>query len=68
METQFMKAKGMKPGQIAPESGIYEIRGPRGGHGPERTVVAGETLPPTPAPGSTYDMKRPARNGAGERK
>jgi hypothetical protein len=63
-----MKPKGLKPGQIAPESGLYQIRGPRGGHGEERTVVAGEPLPPTPVSGSTYDMKRAARNGAGERK
>lgn len=63
-----MTPKGMKPGQIAPESGLYQIRGPRGGHGDERTVVAGEPLPPTPTRGSTYDMKRPADNGSGERK
>lgn len=63
-----MKPKGMKPGQIAPQSGIYQIRGPRGGHGAERTVVAGEPLPPAPAAGSTYDMKRATRNGAGEGK
>lgn len=59
---------GLKPGQRAPQSGEYQIRGPRGGHGPERTVVQGEPLPPTPAPGSTYDLARPARNGAGEPK
>jgi hypothetical protein len=40
-------AKTMKPGQIAPRSGEYEIRGPRGGAaGTERTIVRGKPLPP----------------------
>jgi hypothetical protein len=45
--------KGSRPGQTAPRSGQYQITGPRGGRGPERTVVRGEPLPPTPSPGST---------------
>lgn len=46
----------LKPGQKAPDSGQYEIVGPRGGDagGKERTVVQGEPLPPTPKPGQKY--------------
>lgn len=47
---------GLKPGQEAPASGQYQIIGPRGGQGPERTVVRGEPLPPTPSSGSTYTL------------
>ena len=44
-----------KPGEKAPESGQYEITGPRGGRtGEERTVTKGEPLPPTPEPGQLY--------------
>lgn len=50
------KTSGLKPGQHAPASGQYGIVGPRGGHGPERTVVKGEPLPPTPTSGSTYKL------------
>lgn len=48
--------KGLRPGQTAPHSGQYQITGPRGGRGPERTVVRGEPLPPTPSRGSTYTL------------
>ena len=58
----------LKPGQSAPRSGQYEIVGPRGGHtGTERTVVRGETLPPTPAPKQTYTLVDPTKNGAGRK-
>jgi hypothetical protein len=61
--------KELKPGQIAPRSGEYEIIGRRGGDtGRERTVVRGEPLPPTPKPGQTYVMHRPANNKAGRGK
>ena len=37
--------KTYKPGEKAPDSGQYEIVGPRGGHtGIERTVTKGETF------------------------
>jgi hypothetical protein len=56
----------LKPGNTAPASGQYEIRGPRGGHtGQERTVTRGEPLPPTPASGQTYTLVDRTRNGAG---
>ncbi len=58
--------KTYKPGEIAPRSGEYEIRGPRGGHtGQERTVVKGERLPPAPKAGEQYSLARPAHNKAG---
>jgi hypothetical protein len=61
--------KSLKPGQTAPHSGEYEIRGPRGGHtGQERTVVRGEPLPPTPHAGESYTLARPAHNGSGRGK
>lgn len=61
--------KTFKPGESAPRSGEYEIRGERGGHtGKERTVVRGEPLPPTPQPGQSYSLARPAHNGAGRPK
>lgn len=56
---------GLKPGQDAPASGQYQVRGPRGGHGPEVTAIQGRPLPPTAMPGSTYDLVDPSDNGAG---
>lgn len=50
------KTSGLKPGQPAPVSGQYQINGPRGGKGPERTVVRDEPLPPTPTRNSTYTL------------
>jgi len=50
------KTKGLKPGEPAPRSGQYQQIGPKGGKGPERTVVEGKPLPPTPKPGMTYDL------------
>lgn len=51
-----------KPGETAPQSGQYQIIGPRGGQGPERTVVRNEPLPPTPVPGSKYRLVDPTRH------
>jgi hypothetical protein len=56
----------LKPGQRAPASGQYERVGPRGGRtGQEVTVVRGEPLPPTPAPGSTYRITDRTKNDSG---
>ena len=55
------KNSGYKPGQTAPKSGQYQIRGSRGRKGPERTVVRGEPLPPTPSRGSTYTLVDPTK-------
>lgn len=64
-----MSKKVMKPGTVAPASGQYEIVGQRGGKtGVERTVVQGEPLPPTPAPGQGYTLVDRTKNGAGKGK
>jgi hypothetical protein len=55
-----------KPGETAPVSGQYEIIGPRGGHTrEERTIVKGETLPPTPESGQTYLIVDRTKNKSG---
>ncbi|MBB5407939.1 hypothetical protein HDG34_001871 [Paraburkholderia sp. HC6.4b] len=60
-------ASNFKPGAIAQRSGEYGIKGPQGGDtGQERTVVKGERFPPTPKPKQTYQLNRPAHNGAGK--
>lgn len=48
----------LKPGEKAPESGQYEIVGPRGGKvaGEERTSTRRKPLPPTPEPGQRYRL------------
>lgn len=56
------KKSGFTPGSTAPKSGQYQIIGPRGGKGPERTVVRGEPLPPTPSKGSTYTLVDPTKH------
>lgn len=52
-----------KPGEKAPESGQYEIVGPRGGDagGKERTIVQGEPFPPTEKPGQKYHIIDPTK-------
>lgn len=50
-----MGKQRFRPGQIAEDSGQYEIVGPRGGEtGEERTVTDGEPFPPTPKAGQGY--------------
>ncbi len=56
------KTSGLRPGQKAPVSGQYQKTGPRGGKGPEVTVVRGEPLPPTDAKGSTYRLVDPTKH------
>ena len=56
------KRDGFKPGERAPQSGQYQIIGPRGGKGPERTIVRHEPMPPTPNPGSRYRLVDPTRH------
>lgn len=49
--------KTFNPGQKAPDSGQYEIIGPRGDHtGVERTVTKGGPLPPPPEAGQQYRL------------
>ena len=57
----------LPPGSKAPNSGQYEIIGPRGGRtGKERTVVQGEPLPPTPESGQRYVLVDPTNNKSGK--
>ena len=55
-------SKSFKPGQSAPKSGQYQIVGPRGGKGAERTVTKGEPMPPTPKKGSGYILADPTKH------
>jgi len=55
-------SKSLKPGQTAPKSGQYQIIGPKGGKGPERTVTKGEPMPPTPKKGSGYTLVDPTKH------
>ena len=62
-------AQQYKPGQSAPVSGEFGIVGPRGGDtGQERTAIQGKPLPPTPKPGQSYVVHRPAHYGAGKKR
>ena len=62
------KSTGLKPGQTAPASGQYQQIGPRGGRGREVTVPKGRPLPPTTAPGRTYDLVDRTNNKSGQGK
>jgi hypothetical protein len=45
----------LKPGNITPDSGQYELTGPRGGSkGREITSIEGKPLPPTPEKNQRY--------------
>jgi hypothetical protein len=59
------KIKGLKPGNIAPNSGQYQQIGPRGGKGKEVTVVKGEPLPPTPTKNMSYNLVDRTKNKSG---
>ena len=56
------KRRGLTPGTPAPKSGQYQIIGPKGGKGAERTVVRGEPMPPTPSNGSRYTLVDPTKH------
>ena len=58
-----MKPTTLKPGEESPQSGQYEIIGPRGGRtGEERTVVRGEPMPPTPSKGMGFKLVDPTKH------
>lgn len=58
--------KTFKPGEKAPNSGQYEIVGPRGGRtGKERTVTKNEPMPPTEKPGQSYVLVDGTKNKSG---
>ena len=48
----------LKSGENAPKRGEYKIIGPRGGkHGTVGMERKGDTMPPTPKPGSKFVKK-----------
>ena len=57
-------AKRYKPGEKVPDSGQYDVVGPRGGktNEGERTAVTGEPFPPTPKPGQKYELADKAKH------
>jgi hypothetical protein len=57
-----MAKQTFKPGEKAPVSGQYGIKGT----GTERTVVRGEPLPPTPKPKQVYVVTDPTKNKSGK--
>lgn len=55
----------LRPGTRAPQSGQYEIVGPRGQRlGTPRTVAGGHPLPPTPKIGQRYRLVEPSAHKA----
>ena len=53
----------LKPGQLAPESAIYTVVGPRGGKTSHQVVsTAGKPLPPPPKAGQGYVEAKPAHH------
>jgi len=56
-----MASKSWKPGEKAPRSGQYRMVGPRGGKGPERTIVRNEPFPPTVGKGRRYVLVDPTK-------
>ena len=63
------KSSNSKPGEPAKASGFYDVIGPKGGDtGKQVTGVEGHRLPPTPKPGQSYKLVKPANNGAGKGK
>ncbi|HEY0434548.1 MAG TPA: hypothetical protein VGC95_11780 [Chitinophagaceae bacterium] len=56
-------SKTFRPGQHAPASGIYNVKGPRGGKTNEQVVsTENHPLPPTPKPGQSYELAKPAHH------
>ena len=56
-------SKTLRPGQPAPQSGIYNMTGPRGGKTNEQVVSTQHNpLPPTPKPGQGYQLAKPAHH------
>ncbi len=60
-----MSRKSWKPGEKVPRSGQYQIIGPRGGKGPERTVVKNEPFPPTLSRNQRFILVDPTRTVRG---
>ena len=61
-------AETYKPGTPAPESGIYEQVGPRGGRtGEQADSTKGKPLPPTESPDMAWRLVRRAHHTGGKR-
>lgn len=56
------------PGEVVPQSGQFEVVGPRGGHreGLEVTGVEGKRLPPTQESGLKYKPVDPTKHKGGK--
>ena len=53
----------LRPGNLTPTSGQYEVVGPRGGRtGNEVTSTQGHPLPPTPDSGQGYILVDPTKH------
>ena len=58
-----MATPNLRPGNETPQSGQYEVVGPRGGRtGNEVTSVEGKPLPPTPNAGQGYILVDPTKH------
>ena len=58
-----MATPNLRPGNETPQSGQYEVVGPRGGRtGSEVTSVQGKPLPPTPSSGQGYILVDPTKH------
>ncbi len=56
--TKKPSGKGLKPGQRAPASGVYEIVGSRGGLTGQQVVTErGKPLPPIPKSAANYTLR-----------
>lgn len=50
------RTAGLVPGEECPVSGQYQVVKPNRTRGNEVTVSKGETMPPSPLKGSTYEL------------
>lgn len=62
-----MSKQGLKPGTPAPKSGLYGLRGPRGGQTGEQAVsTKNHPLPPTEKRGQTWVLDEAAHHTGGK--
>lgn len=61
-----MKGKSWKLGEKRPVPASTRWSGPRGGKGPEQTVVKDEPFPPTLSRNQLYVLVDPARTKGGD--
>jgi hypothetical protein len=51
-----MTSLKLRPGSLAPRTGIYEQVGPHGRTGSQISVLSGRPLPVTPEPGNEWEL------------